>query len=100
VPDFGVEALGKLQNLRGDGLAAVRERGWPDFLGAVVQLGVLLAFPEGEQEREGECEQEKAGHPGGASGCMLYTHIPQKRVGILGLATPCGKQAENKDGQW
>jgi hypothetical protein len=39
----------------------------------VVQLGVVLAFPEGEQEREGECEQEKAGHPGNASGCMLYT---------------------------
>jgi hypothetical protein len=39
----------------------------------VVQLGVVLALREGEQEREGECEQEKAGHPGGASGRMLYT---------------------------
>jgi hypothetical protein len=39
----------------------------------VVQLGVVLAFPEGEQEREGECKQEKPSHPGNASGCMLYT---------------------------
>jgi hypothetical protein len=44
VPDLGVEALGKLQNLRGDGLAAVRERGRPGFLAAVVQLGVVLGF--------------------------------------------------------
>ena len=73
VPDFRVETLGKLQNLRGDGLAAVRERGRAVFLGAVVQLGVVLAFPEGEQEREGECKQEKPSHPGNASGCMLYT---------------------------